>query len=77
MSGYAPNSFDIAPRYADVIFGISNTFATIPGIVGVAVTGWLVDATGTYAAPFLLAASIAIIGALVFLGFASDRRIID
>ena len=27
------NCFDIAPKYADVIWGISNTFATLPGIV--------------------------------------------
>jgi hypothetical protein len=30
MSGFAPNCFDIAPKYADVIWGISNTFATVP-----------------------------------------------
>ena len=46
IAGYTVNSFDIAPRYADVIWGISNTFATVPGIVGVAVTGWLVRAHG-------------------------------
>jgi len=76
-SGFAPNGFDLAPRYADVIFGISNTFATIPGIVGVAVTGWLIDQTGSYAAPFLLAASISVVGALVFLIFGTGRRVID
>jgi len=76
-AGFGPNGFDIAPRYADVIFGISNTFATIPGIVGVAVTGWLVDRTGSYAAPFLLTASISVAGALVFLIFATGRRVID
>jgi ACS family sodium-dependent inorganic phosphate cotransporter len=57
-SGFAPNSLDLSPRHAAVIFGVSNTFATIPGIVGVAVTGWLVDATGTYAAAFVLTAAV-------------------
>lgn len=28
------------------LLGISNTIATIPGIAGVAITGWLVEATG-------------------------------
>jgi hypothetical protein len=32
--------------------GLSNTISQIPGIVGVAVTGWLVDITGTYSAAF-------------------------
>ncbi|KAL4223208.1 hypothetical protein ACF0H5_016680 [Mactra antiquata] len=31
--GYAVNSVDIAPRYASIIFGISNTLATIPGAI--------------------------------------------
>lgn len=77
MAGFAPNSFDVAPRYADVIWGISNTAATIPGIVGVFVTGWLVDRTGSYGAPFLLTAGIAAFGAAVYLVFGSGRREID
>ncbi|XP_067947011.1 sialin-like isoform X2 [Watersipora subatra] len=32
-SGYMPNPVDIAPKYAGEIFGISNTIATIPGMV--------------------------------------------
>ena len=67
IAGSAPNCFDIAPQYADVIWGISNTFATIPGIVGVAATGWLVQSTGSYAAAFVLTASIAVAGGMVFL----------
>lgn len=77
LAGFAPNSFDIAPRYADVIWGVSNTFATLPGIVGVAVTGWLVDRTGGYTAPFLATAGLCILGALVFLAFGSGQRQID
>ena len=76
-AGYAVNSFDIAPRYADVIWGISNTVATVPGIVGVAVTGWLVQRTGGYSAPFFVTAAVGVVGALVFLKFGSGRRQID
>jgi ACS family sodium-dependent inorganic phosphate cotransporter len=76
-AGYAVNGFDIAPRYADVLFGISNTFATVPGIIGVAVTGWLVERTGAYSAPFVVTAAVAVAGALVFLKFGSGRRQID
>ena len=77
MAGHAANCFDVAPRYADVIFGISNTFATLPGIIGVAVTGWLVERTGAYSAPFVVTAAVAVTGALVFLKFGSGRRQID
>jgi hypothetical protein len=35
-------------------------------VIGVAVTGWLVDVTGTYSAAFLLAASVSVLGAAVF-----------
>ncbi|HUX72415.1 MAG TPA: ACS family MFS transporter [Steroidobacteraceae bacterium] len=77
LSGFAPNCFDVAPRQADVIWGISNTFATVPGIVGVYATGWLVDRTGSFSAPFLLTAAIALLGALVYLVFASGERLID
>jgi len=77
MAGFAANSFDIAPRYADVIWGISNTAATLPGIIGVAATGWLVDRTGSYATPFLVTAALAALGGIVFLTFGTGRRIID
>ena len=47
LSGFGANPFDVAPRYADVVWGISNTGGTMPGIIGVAVTGWLLDRTGS------------------------------
>ncbi len=34
--------------------GLSNTFATLPGIIGVAATGFIVQATGSFAAAFYL-----------------------
>ena len=76
-SGFVPNHLDIAPRYADVLMGITNTAGTVPGIIGVAITGWMVDVTGTYSAAFALAAAINIFGAIVWLGFATGERVID
>jgi ACS family sodium-dependent inorganic phosphate cotransporter len=77
VSGFAPNCFDIAPKYADVIWGVSNTFATLPGIVGIYVTGWLVDRTGAFSAPFVLTAGISLFGAIFYLVFASGQKHID
>ena len=34
---------DIAPAYAGIIFGISNTFATLPGILSPYVVGALTE----------------------------------
>ena len=77
LAGFAPNGFDIAPKYADVIWGISNTVGTLPGIFGVFITGWLVDRTGTYGAPFLLTAGLSLGGWLFYLVFGSGKKQID
>lgn len=77
LSGFAVNSFDIAPRYADVIWGLANTAGTLPGIIGVAVTGWLVDLTGSYNAPFTLTATVGGVGALVYYAYGSGERQIE
>ncbi len=76
-SGFACNHLDIAPRYAAALYGVTNTFATIPGIVGVAITGWLLDLTGTYTATFVLAAAVAGIGAVTWALWATGERVID
>lgn len=42
LSGFAVNHLDIAPKYASILFGISNFFASIPGIVSPILTGYIV-----------------------------------
>lgn len=74
LSGFAANPFDVAPRYADVVWGLSNTFGTMPGIFGVAVTGWLVDQTGSFNAPLMLTAAVSVVGAIVYLTIGSGER---
>ena len=77
FSGYVPNFLDIAPRYGDVLLGISNTFGTIPGIVGVALAGWLLDQTGSYTSVFMITASIQVVGGILWLLFATGKKIVD
>jgi ACS family sodium-dependent inorganic phosphate cotransporter len=74
LAGFPPNCLDIAPRHADVLYGISNTIATLPGLFGVFITGWLVDQTGSFAVALVVTAGVAILGAVVFLSFASGQR---
>jgi MFS transporter, ACS family, solute carrier family 17 (sodium-dependent inorganic phosphate cotransporter), other len=75
--GYAPGLIDLAPRHGALLVGFSNTIATLPGIVGVAVTGWLVDLTGTYDAPFALTAAISTVGAVAFAVFFRSRPLLE
>lgn len=77
LSGFAANPFDVAPRYADVVWGMSNTLGTMPGIVGVAVTGWLVDRTGSFDAPLLLTAAVGAVGAITYLAIGSGERKVE
>jgi MFS transporter, ACS family, solute carrier family 17 (sodium-dependent inorganic phosphate cotransporter), other len=76
QGGFAANMIDIAPRQAAIVMGISNTVATIPGIVCVATAGWLIDATGTYSAVFLVAAAISTAGATVYALYADTRPVL-
>ncbi|HTY56749.1 MAG TPA: ACS family MFS transporter [Candidatus Binataceae bacterium] len=62
FSGFGVNHLDVGPRYAGVLMGISNTAATVPGIVGVAITGVILQATGSFAMVFYLTAAIYFIG---------------
>lgn len=76
-SGFGPNHLEIAPRYADVLMGITNTVASLPGVIGVALAGWLVQLTGTYDAAFSVSAAIQVAGAIVWLKFSKVRPVVD
>jgi ACS family sodium-dependent inorganic phosphate cotransporter len=76
FAGFASNHLDISPRHAGVIFGISNTAGTLPGIIGVALTGLLVDQTGSYASAFYVTAGVYAVGLATWLVFATGRRVL-
>jgi len=75
-AGFASNHLDIAPRHAGIIFGISNTAGTIPGIIGVALTGLLVESTGSYTSAFYLTAGMYVLGLLVWQLYSTGERIL-
>ena len=75
--GFSSSHLDVAPRHADVLFAITNTAGTLPGVFGVAATGILLDLTGSYTATFIAAAGILVAGAIVWLIWGTGKRVID
>jgi predicted MFS family arabinose efflux permease len=75
--GFAVNHMDIAPRSAGTLMGITNTAGTIPGVIGVYVSALILDATGSWALVFQVAAGVTLFGLAFYLVFASGRRLFD
>jgi ACS family sodium-dependent inorganic phosphate cotransporter len=57
---------DIAPNHAGFIMGISNSFATLPGVFGNILTGFILDRTGSYTFVWLSTIVVYSIGCLAF-----------
>ncbi|KAI9915278.1 hypothetical protein PsorP6_008497 [Peronosclerospora sorghi] len=75
MAGYWVNMIDVAPNHAAHVMGVSNTFGTIPGIIGNVVTGAILQATGSWDLVFAVATLVLVFGAAFFHCNASDRSI--
>lgn len=75
LSGLYCTHQDMSPKYASVLLGITNTVGAIPGIIGVALTGFLLDSTNHSWGISLFAPSIFfyLTGTVVWLAFASSE----
>lgn len=86
-AGFAVNHMDVAPRYAGIVMGISNTAGTLAGIVGVGLTGRLLEAAKaaqldlsspeSWTTVFVIPGSLCIFSALIFLLLSTGDRIFD
>uniref|UniRef100_UPI003AAB7B69 sialin n=1 Tax=Centroberyx gerrardi TaxID=166262 RepID=UPI003AAB7B69 len=74
-AGVYINQIDIAPRYAGVLLGITNTFGTIPGVLAPIVTGYLTEdhSLEGWRRVFWVAAGLNAIGAVVYTIFGSGK----
>ncbi|KAG4970779.1 hypothetical protein JHK85_037200 [Glycine max] len=74
LSGLYCTHQDMSPEYASILLGITNTVGAIPGIVGVALTGYLLDSTHSWSIS-LFAPSIFfyVTGTIIWLAFASSK----
>ncbi len=75
--GFAVNHMDIAPRYAGTLMGLTNTAGTLPGIIGVYISGLILQVTGSWALVFQVAAGVTLFGLVFYLVFGSAKRIFD
>ncbi|CAG5123820.1 unnamed protein product [Candidula unifasciata] len=73
-SGFLVNHVDIAPAFAGILFGISNSLASVTGFISPVVVGVITESGQTRAEwqiVFYIAAAIYIFGATFFVIFAS------
>ncbi|XP_053459553.1 sialin-like [Nycticebus coucang] len=74
-SGFFINHLDIAPSYAGILLGITNTFATIPGMIGPVVAKSLTpnNTVREWQTVFCIGAAINVFGAVFFSLFAKGE----
>ena len=69
---------DIAPRYSGVIYGLGNSFGVVSGIMGVALTGWILDVTGrNWDIVWNLSATLYLTGTFVFVRWVGERVVVE
>ncbi|XP_069674254.1 vesicular glutamate transporter 2-like [Periplaneta americana] len=75
-SGFSVNHLDIAPQHASVLMGLSNTVATLPGMISPAITGYIVQnkKASEWQIVFYIASAIYLAGAIIYGLFASGDR---
>eukprot|EP00897_Mesotaenium_endlicherianum_P002692 jgi/Mesen1/2450/ME000158S01644 len=83
-AGFAVNHLDIAPRYAGIVMGVSNTAGTIAGVVGVAATGLILEASKEGSSDrdgwklvFATPAILCVLSSVIFCAFATGERLFD
>ncbi|KAG8227728.1 hypothetical protein J437_LFUL008010 [Ladona fulva] len=74
-SGFSVNHLDIAPQHASVLMGLSNTIATLPGIISPSITGYIVQnkTAKEWRTVFYIASAIYLFGAIFYGLFASGE----
>ena len=75
--GFIVNHADIGPKYTGTLMGMTNMLGAIPGIVGVYLTGLILNATGSWDAVFYVTAGVTFFGGLFYLLFASAEKQFD
>ncbi|XP_052066055.1 sialin-like [Mytilus californianus] len=76
-SGHLSNHAEIAPNHAGITFAISNTLATIPGILCGPLTAELVSQShGRWFPVFIIAAGVNFVGAIIYLSQSAASQVL-
>ena len=71
--GYSANCLDICPKYTGILYSLSNTIATVPGIVAPILAGAIVGSPPTFVQwqiVFAIAAGLYVMGNVVYVKYA-------
>lgn len=76
-AGHLSNHADVCPKFAGISFAVSNTLATLPGVLIGPVTAHLVVESGHRWFPvFILAAALNMTAAVIYIGNAAATQVI-
>ncbi|WOL03691.1 hypothetical protein Cni_G12411 [Canna indica] len=86
-AGFVVNHMDIAPKYAGIVMGVSNTAGTLAGIVGVGFTGRILEAAKTanmdlssfecWKSVFFIPGYLCLFSSFIFLIFATGEKFFE
>ena len=72
--GFGVNHADIGPNSTGTLVGVASTFGMIAGILGNAISGLVLEITNSWTLIFYIAASLIVMGGLIYLLYASDQK---
>lgn len=76
-AGHLSNHSEVAPNHAGITFSVSNTLATIPGILSGPLTAELVTAShGRWFPVFILAAALNFTGSIIYCSQSSTSQVL-
>jgi len=75
--GFGVNHADIGPNSTGTLVGVASTFGMIAGILGNAISGLVLEITNSWTLIFYIAASLIVMGGLIYLLYASDQKQFD
>ncbi|EAZ19842.1 hypothetical protein OsJ_35427 [Oryza sativa Japonica Group] len=86
-AGFAVNHMDVAPKFAGIVMGVSNTAGTLAGIVGVGLTGSILEGakasnmdltnSETWKTVFFVPGYLCIFSSIIFLIFSTGEKIFE
>jgi len=77
FAGLYSNHQDISPKYAGILLSITNIFGSMPGVIGVPFTGWLLDQTDSWTISlFVPCLFFYVSGTFIYARFGSGERLV-